>query len=209
MVLVYQGLLTSCSYPSAEWSHSHTWCHSVTSLAEPMGSSEIIFTNCAQKCYLFVNLHYEPCEGLGDCLEHVRRFAALRHPWAWGIQARHHCSCDCIQVSGVERFNKILWLSWEKVKNSLMATMWSQYLFLKSLFPRLGEFPLNVPLVTYPVSCSMTKRTATVVQLNMSWTTAQAKARPKLSLSPIWPTLTRVLVIDVPVVYRFNDLWSL
>ena len=68
-----------------------------------------------------------------------------------------------------------------------------------------SEYLYAVELVSYPVSCSMTRRTATVVQLNMSWTTAQAKARPKLSLSPIWPTLTRVLVIDVPVDSGLTD----
>ena len=63
-------------------------------------------------------------------------------------------------------------------------------------------------MITYPVSCSMTKRTATVIQLNMSWTTAQAKARPKLPLSLICPTLTSVLVIDVPAITGLLDLWS-
>ena len=55
--------------------------------------------------HLFVNLHNKLCEGLGDCLEHVRRFAPLRYPWTGGVQTRHHCSCDGFQVAGGEMFN--------------------------------------------------------------------------------------------------------
>ena len=43
MVLLCQVPLASCSSPSAEWSHFHTWCHSGTSLAEPIENVHQIY----------------------------------------------------------------------------------------------------------------------------------------------------------------------